>query len=779
MVKVIHTVDGKERKSTQMLLQEIYAAIEAGERTFEIFADGQHDIGGPLWTIDGTALVFKVHNPGQRVGSMCLPGTTVIVETPCPADVGWLNAGGEIIVKGDGGDTTGHCSASGHIYVGGRGGTRTGSLMKFDPAYAQPELWVLKNVGSFSFEFMSGGIAVVCGIDSDDFESVLGDRACIGMVGGMVYFRGVAKNVSIKDTKILELDEKDIQFLSVGLADFLKKIERPTLINSLTEWKSWKKIVALSYQERPKKVATDIRAFRKGQWVSGGIFGDVYSDNLEQVAGLVMTHALRLRVPQWDNYVYAAPCEDTCPAGIPTQTRFNLLRENKKAEAYRLILEYSPFPGSVCGQTCPNPCMEACTRCGVDFPADIAGLGRVSAAETVDLAKPLKKSGKKAAIIGSGVAGLSVAWHLVLRGHDAVVFEEDSRIGGKLEQVIPRGRLPHQVLENEINRLKEMGVVFKCSTKVDPVLFKQISNDFDAVVIASGSHISKMLPVPGIEKILKGLDFLKKVNKGEKVVIGKRVIVIGCGNSGMDVAVGAYQMGAEVVTCIDVQAPAAFEKEIEHVQALGGKLLWPIYTEKVTAEGLVTKDGQLIPGDTIIIAIGENPKLDYVENGIQFNRGCVVVDNSGRVVLESGEVGHQLYAAGDVVKPGRLVDAIGSGRNLALHLNALFWGVPYQPSGKKRIPAKKLHSAYFRHFHVDDLPQPEEDYLRCVSCGTCRDCQMCLMSCPQEAISRVVDPKDKTYQYVADPKRCIGCGICEGVCPSGIWAMYVNEASLS
>jgi glutamate synthase domain-containing protein 3 len=221
----IESVKQNKRLSTQELLQEVYSAMEKGETEFDIDGCGQHDIGGPLWNQDGKPLTFNVTNPGQRLGSMCMEGTRVVVEGSTSADAGWLNAGGEIIIKGDGGDTTAHCAASGKIFVGGRVGTRSGSLMKHDPAYNAPEFWVLKNAGSFCFEFMGGGIAVVCGVDSKEFESILGDRACVGMVGGTVYFRGAAKNISTETTRILELDENDIEFLKKGLPDFLKKVD--------------------------------------------------------------------------------------------------------------------------------------------------------------------------------------------------------------------------------------------------------------------------------------------------------------------------------------------------------------------------------------------------------------------------------------------------------------------------------------------------------------------------------------------------------------------------
>ena len=111
---------------------------------------------------------IQVKNPGQRVGSMGMQGTQIIVDGPAPADVGWLNAGAEIIVKGDGGDTTAHCAATGKIFIAGRVGTRSGALMKYDPKFPAPEFWVLKNTGSFSFEFMGGGIAVVCGHNCEE-----------------------------------------------------------------------------------------------------------------------------------------------------------------------------------------------------------------------------------------------------------------------------------------------------------------------------------------------------------------------------------------------------------------------------------------------------------------------------------------------------------------------------------------------------------------------------------------------------------------------------------
>ncbi|MDR2431414.1 MAG: FAD-dependent oxidoreductase [Candidatus Margulisbacteria bacterium] len=761
MVIKIKTREGNKRLSTQELLQEIYRGIEQGETEFEIAACGQHDIGGPLWSPNGR-LTFRVDNPGQRVGSMCMEGTTVIVAGSAPADVGWLNAGGEIIVKGDGGDTAGHCAASGRIYLGGRGGTRTGSLMKHDPAYAPPELWVLKNTGSFSFEFMGGGLAVVCGVDVPDGVSPLGERPCVGMVGGTVYFRGAPGETS-PTTKIAELDDKDKKFLADNLPVFLQKIERPELLAGLQDPAQWKKIIAKTYAERINKVKFSLKNFRRQEWVRGGIFGDIYPDD-GRVVSLVNRAADRLRIPEWSNYAYFAPCEEACSARIPSQTRFALLRANKIAEACRLILEYSPFPGSVCGSVCPNPCMTACTRCNVDAPLNIKDLGTFSAG--MPAPRPAKDTGKKIAVVGAGAGGLTAAWLLRLRGHSVTVYERDAKIGGKLFNAVSRERLDGEALQKELDRIKSIGIEFKTKTAVDKKLCQKLKKNYDYVVLAVGAYQSKMPPWPGRERVWPSLDFLKKVNGGEKPKIGKRVVVIGAGNSGMDVVFGAYACGAAEVTAVDVQKPSAFPAEIERAQRLGAKILWPVFTEEITADGVKLKDGRILPADTVIIAIGEVPVVNDILENPQLDRGYLKI--GADYLLEDN-----VYAVGDLTRLGLLVEAIGGGREAALRINAALHGREYAAKPASRIAEDQLSTEYFTCAET----APQKDILaearRCISCGACRDCEMCLKSCPEHAISRAVN-SDDTYSYASDPKKCIGCGICEGVCPCGIWLLKDN-----
>ncbi len=766
MTAQISGFDANNRRiSTQELLKKIYAALDSGETEFEIISSGHHDIGGPLWTEDGKPLKFIVQNPGQRVGSFGLEGTEITVLGSAPADSGWLNSGAVLTILGDSGDTTAHCAASGKIYVAGQVGTRSGSLMKHDPAFEAPQLWVLKKTGSFSFEFMGGGIGVICGVDCENETSILGSRGCVGMVGGTLYVRGPIEDLS-DDVWLLDLDQADRDFLLNGLPEFLDHIQRPELLETLSDMSQWRKICAKTADERSAKGRISMHEFRLNKWVEGGIFGDIVDDDYNHVAGLVNSGDDRLKVPHWMEKRYSAPCQSSCPSFIPTQDRLKLLRQGKEQEALELVLRYSPFPASVCGQVCPNLCMDACSRRFLDSPISMKQLGALSIGTP---APPCAAdTGKKIAVIGGGPGGLSAAWQLRLKGHDVTVYEADKHLGGKLYQAIPSERLPSEILEQEIQRLLDTGIKTKLNTKVDAEMFAAIRAEHDAVIIASGAHNPVVIPFPGHELLVKGLEFLKQVNGGENPQVGEKVVVIGAGNAGMDVALQAYAMGAKKVTAIDVQRPAAFEKEIAQFKSLGGEVRWPVFTERITPQGLYDKDGNLIEADTVIISIGERPDLSYVPHQWLTDRGMMDVNACWQVKNE-----HNVFAIGDTTRPGLLTDAIGHGHEAADYCDDLLNGKEVIARKKlEMIPQQRLSKELFKPRNRGKLQitDAREETTRCISCGTCRDCSMCLEACPESAIRRIENP-DGSFEYVSDDHVCIGCGICAGICPCGIWAM--------
>ena len=166
--------------------------------------------------------------------------------------------------------------------------------------------------------------------------------------------------------------------------------------------------------------------------------------------------------------------------------------------------------------------------------------------------------------------------------------------------------------------------------------------------------------------------------------------------------------------------------------------------------------------------------LDFLPNDstIKKFRGSWLVPDAEKKILP------KVFAAGDVIKPGRLTDAIGDARLTALMMNQFLRGEKISPlPAKKIVPAENLSKKFFEKCHHCDLPDPMHEHLRCVSCGTCRDCKICLNSCPEKAIARI-EHDDGSWEYVSDESKCIGCGICAGVCPCGVWNLRDNPEEI-
>ncbi len=760
-----------QRISTQIfeeLVQEAFT--KSHDLVLETY--GQHNVGGRLKS-GGEPVTLEINGPcGQRLGCMGMPGTKIVCNGPASDDVGWLNIGAEITVKGEA--TNGICNAmaEGKVYIGGSIGARGLTMTKWNPEYKRPELWVLGSCGDSFAEFNCGGVAVVCGVDAKNPDNVLGYRPCVGMVGGSIYYRGkIDGSYSQINVKAVLPDDEQWQWLVERLPNYLEKIGRPELLAELSKRDEWAMLDAIPPQERAlmKTGPMSMAEFKHKIWNPGFGGGDPIRDlapGLDRSPiGMVETGDLRRKKPFWANRDKAAPCAYYCPVHIPTIDRLRLMREGKGKEAYEMLMEYTPLPATICGHICPNLCMQNCSRQKVDEKIDVQMLGR--AAKDHPAPKSAPPLGKKVAIVGGGPAGMNAAWQLAKAGVEAHIFEKDTKLGGKLAQVIPWERMPQAIWEAEIARfmsVENIHVNFGVDMTKDT--FAKLKKDFDHVIVAVGTHQPRTIPFPGHERVIPALDFLKNAKSDKPAKVGKQVVIIGAGNVGCDVACDAYKLGAEQVTLVDIQKPLAFGKEKAAAEALGAKFKWPVQTKEVTEEGLIDAAGQLIPAQTVIISIGDVPALKFLPDTVE----VITVGGAGWVKCNAaGRTSDpKISAIGDVERPGLATNALGAGKNTAEAILAEFRGEKWHGFAKDLIPQASLTHAHYAPDQCGVSESSEAD--RCLSCGSCRDCHLCETICPEQAISREKLP-DGSFHYVSDDDKCIACGFCSDTCPCGIWVM--------
>jgi NADPH-dependent glutamate synthase beta subunit-like oxidoreductase/glutamate synthase domain-containing protein 3/NAD-dependent dihydropyrimidine dehydrogenase PreA subunit len=767
-----YVISGKKegkRLDSCVLEEMIQRAVARGYRDLYIQAFGQHGIGGRLWKAGDNSVYIKIEGqPGQRVGSMGFPNTRIEIMGPSSDDVGWLNAGAEIVVHGHAGNGVANAMGQGKVMVAGNIGARGMTMTKHNPRFDPPQLWVLGSVGDYFGEFMAGGIAVICGVEPQNASNVLGHRPLVGMVSGQVFFRGSQDGYSQVDAKAVPISNETWAWLEKNLRAFLDRINRPELFETLADSSQWHLLQARTPQEKAGRQLRPMHVFRSEVWDRqlgpGGLIGDLTSLERDPIA-LIPTGALRRFVPVWENRIWAAPCEATCPTGIPIQERWRLIREGRVDEAVDLALAYTPFPASVCGYLCPNLCMQACSRqSAAMIPVDVSQLGRASIAAALPEMPP--PSGKKVAVVGGGPAGISVAWQLRRRGHRPTIFDTAAALGGKLLSVIPSSRIPAEVVDQELQRAAKVIKHVHLPQPLEREAFERLKQENDFIVIAAGARQAIMPTVAGRERLVPALEFLAQAKRG-KAAPGRRVVIIGAGNVGCDAAAEAHRLGAEEITLLDIQRPASFGKERATAEAVGAKFIWPRTVEEISADGVRLAEGETIAADTVIAAIGERPLLDFLPPELVNTSGFVPVDANGQT--SDGKI----FAIGDAVKPGLLTDAIGSGRIAAEAIDALAAG--REPGAQRRpmIDRERVSLAYFdpRVTQFDDTSHCGS---QCASCGTCRDCGICVQICPQRAISREALPDDE-FAYVVDETRCIGCGFCAGACPCGIWNLVANE----
>jgi NADPH-dependent glutamate synthase beta subunit-like oxidoreductase/glutamate synthase domain-containing protein 3/NAD-dependent dihydropyrimidine dehydrogenase PreA subunit len=762
------------RVPSRILEEQIQEAVRNGARDILVRADGQHGIGGRIWPRGETVRITVEGPSGQRLGSMGMFGTEIIVKGSASDDVGWINCGAKITVLGDVTNGAHNAAAQGVLYVQGGGGARCDTMTKHNPRFDPPESWYFRDVGDSFAEFKAGGIAVVCGVNPRNKENILGYRPCVGMVGGTIYFRGPIKGYSEWDVKLLDLTPQDWKWLTERMKPFLQAIDRMSYYRELTKSPDdWKKLVAYTPDEkhRRKRFPVTTSEFRKNVWEKevgeGGIFAEYINHDLT-VLPYITTGDDRRNKPVWANEKYAPPCAYTCPTHIPTHKRTALMRQGKMKEALELVLQYSPLPATVCGQICPNLCMQSCTRGRLDRPLNIKELGKL-ALKLPAPKLPRKKTGYKIAVIGGGPAGLSASWQLALKGHTVDLYEAEDKLGGKLELCIPRERLPHKVLLKELSRFKEIGVKVHLKSKINQKAFEKLYKSHDAVIVACGAHRPRKLEFPGSEHTVPAIEFLKNINIGKLSTLKrKNVVVIGAGNVGMDVACQAFNCGAASVTAVDIQKPAAFGKELEMAEERGTKILWPKFAEKYDkkAKKIYFTDGTVLDADLVVIAIGEVPILDFLPPSIHTEKGWITVNELG----QTSDV--KVFAIGDATRPGLVTHAIGQGRTVAEVIHSQLMHYDYMPEVKQVIPYERIKADYYDICRTEEF-KPKEEANICMSCATCRDCRMCEATCYWGAISRR-EKEDGSFEYVVDDEKCIGCGFCAGICPCGVWEMVEN-----
>ncbi|HNY49759.1 MAG TPA: FAD-dependent oxidoreductase [Smithella sp.] len=759
------------RVESRVLEEQIQRAVADGYHHIEITAYGQHGLGGRLWRAgDKQIKVDVTGTSGQRLGSMGFANTVVEVFGPASDDVGWLNAGAHIIVHGNATNGVGNAMAQGKIYIDGDIGARGMTMTKHNPRFEPPELWVFGRAGDSFAEFMAGGIAVICGVGAESKQDVLGYRPCVGMVGGKIFFRGRQSSYSSSDARLVtDLPDDEWQWLKNNLKKFLQAIGKQYLCEELTAKRSdWQLLIALKPHEKKGRALRPMNVFHQESWDKelgrGGLIGDLTSADRSPI-GLITTGELRRFIPVWANEKYLPPCQAHCPTGIPVQKRWELIRKGKMQEAVDLALEYTPFPATVCGYLCPNLCMQNCSRKTVNLPSvDVTVLGK-SSLEAKE-PKPLAATGKKIAVIGGGAAGLSVAWQLWMKGHDAVIFEGRKQLGGKITETIPQSRIPDEVVDHEINRFAKSVRHIHLNASLTREKFKKLKNEYDFIVIAAGAAQPRKINVPGMDRAIPALDFLKQ-SKLNCVKVGKKVVIIGAGNVGCDAATEAFRLGAKSVTLIDVQQPASFGVERRHAEAAGAKFLWPRFTKAITAKGVELTDGEILPADTVIVAVGDVPDLSFLPEEVATKNGFIVVDEQYRTSDE------QTFAIGDAVRPGLLTEAIGAGRIAARTIDNLLKGVGETYDQLPPIDFHRVKTEYF-DARIKSFSDPVSCAANCASCASCRDCGMCETICPQNAISRKALNGDN-YEYEVNEELCIGCGFCAGVCPTGVWEIVENK----
>lgn len=528
-----------------------------------------------------------------------------------------------------------------------------------------------------------------------------------------------------------------------------------------------------------------------------------------------------------------SPCSEACPAGNDIEGFLVLTDQGRYGEALDRLLGESPLPG-VCGRVCFHPCESACNRSAFDEAVSIQALERfVAEGEPANCPAAGPSRRENVAIIGSGPAGLTCAYHLRRLGYEVTLFEKQAVLGGMLRLGIPKYRLPRAVLDLEIDRILSLGVKVEANCRAGHDITWQDLLSRDAVFLAAGAHAAASLGIRGdsANGVISGTSWLEAVNLGRSVSVGSRIGIIGGGNTAVDCARAALRLGAKPViiyrrTQNEMPAIAA---EVEEALQEGIEIQWltsPVAIRSrngkfVGLECVRNKLSEPEPGgrgrpepisgsefvmelDSVIAAVGEMVEEAYLPQGLKEERGAVWIDSWGRTSLP------RLWAGGDVATdPRMVVHAIAAGKRAALSIHASFTGEDLDRLDQRLRTGTKGSFSMNRYLYgdplaeafVNDVVRPEDVNLdhfepvertrlphldpekrvrgfsevnlgydeqrargeakRCFHCGTCDQCGVCRLFCPDMSITL----GDASTVNILDDFHCKGCGICAQECP--------------
>ena len=469
-----------------------------------------------------------------------------------------------------------------------------------------------------------------------------------------------------------------------------------------------------------------------------------------------------------------APCKTACPAHIAVQGYIKLAAQGKYLDALELIKKENPFP-AVCGRICNRRCEDECTRGSIDNAVAVDEVKRFIADKELDRAtrfvpKKLHHFDKKIAVIGAGPAGLSCAYFLACDDYKVTVFDKNAQPGGMLRYGIPAFRLEREVLDAEIEVLRELGVEFKCGVEIGKdITLDQLRKDgYEAFYLGIGAQKSAKLGIPGedTDGVYGGIDFLRMVNEGEKLKLGKKVVVIGGGNVAMDVARTAVRLGADttVVYRRKEENMPADPAEVAEAKEEGIKFLFEHKPLEIKAvKGKVSElvcDAGAVKCNTVIAAIGQTADWGALDIGELKTNAKGYAEADG-VTYQTAQP--DIFVGGDIYTGPRFaIDAIAAGKQGAISIHRYVQEGQSLTIGRDRLEYKALdkNNLDLDEIKADYDSTPRQNPGR-IDVAEFRDNRQTFT---EEQLKKETARCLGCGVSVIDPNKCLGCGVCTTRC---------------